>query len=186
MKKMLSLLKNKKEIVIVCMVLVLFGFIYRLLDYPPNFTPIAAISLFAGYYFRSKWIFVLPILILLLSDIFIGFYNMEIMLAVYLSFAIIPFFGFFIKGKNKTIKTVFASLSGSILFFVITNFAVWLFGSWYSHDFAGLISCYTMAVPFFRNTMFGDLFFNGAIFGSYAFYSLYVAKMANAKNFQSN
>lgn len=170
---------NKKEFTIVLLVLLIFGVMYRLLDYPPNFTPIAAISLFAGYYFRSKWVFVLPLSILLISDIFIGFYNFEIMLAVYLCFAIIPFLGFLIKGKNKAGKIIFASLTGSILFFVITNFAVWFFGNWYSHDFGGLISCYAMAIPFFRNTLTGDLFFSGVVFGSFALYKVYAVKLIN-------
>ena len=175
---------NKKEFTIVLLVLVIFGVMYRLLDYPPNFTPIAAISLFAGYYFRNKWVFVLPLLILFLSDIMIGFYDFKIMLAVYLCFAIIPFLGFLIKGKNKAAKTIFASLSGSVLFFVITNFAVWFFGNWYSHDFSGLINCYTMAIPFFRNTLTGDLFFSGVVFGSFALYQVFAAKLIN--NFQSS
>jgi len=149
---------------------------YRLLDYPPNFTPIAAISLFAGYYFKSKWVFILPLSILLISDVFIGFYDFKIMFAVYLCFAIIPFLGFLIKGKNKAGKTILASLSGSVLFFVITNFAVWFFGSWYSHDINGLTQCFTMAIPFFRNTLTGDLFFSGAVFGSFAFYQIFAAK----------
>ncbi len=59
------------------------------------------------------------------------------------------------------------SLSGSILFFILTNFAVWTFSQWYPHNIQGLIECYMMAVPFFKNTLLGDLFYASVIFGCY-------------------
>lgn len=132
----------------------------------PNFAPVAAISLFSGFYFRKYFIFI-PIAIMFISDIFVGFYDWKLMSAVYLSFVLIGLIGILTR-KNKSILSIIGcSLAGSFLFFIITNFAVWIFSQWYPHNFSGLISCYEMAIPFFRNTILGDLFYSSIIFGCY-------------------
>jgi hypothetical protein len=60
-----------------------------------------------------------------------------------------------------------ASLLGSILFFFITNFGVWA-GGFYGYTAGGLSKCYVMAIPFFKGTIMGDLFYNLVFFGGYA------------------
>ena len=153
-------------------ILMIFSFIFgcallRLMPHPWNFTPIAAMALFGGTYLNRKYALIVPLAAILVSDYFIGFYEWRLMAAVYGSFLLIGLIGCWLK-KHKTLFTVFgASLTGSILFFLITNFAVWAFSSWYTKDFSGLIYCYTMALPFFRNTLMGDLFYVGALFGAY-------------------
>lgn len=166
--------ENRKNIVILA-ILFLFGFIYRLVDYPSNFTPLAAISLFAGFYFKKAWIAFLPVTILFFSDIFIGFYDWKIMAAVYGSFIFIGLMGMLIKKRNFMAKIALSSIAGSFLFFLITNFAVWYFSDWYSRDMQGLSQCFYLAIPFFRNTFLGDLFFSGIIFGCYEFYCIYAS-----------
>jgi hypothetical protein len=158
-------MQNKDKLIAIA-ILIIVGVSYRFFKHPPNFTPLAAISLFSGFYFRRYFVLI-PIFIMIISDIFIGFYDWRLMAAVYLSLALISFAGVLMRKKSSVIALVGFSLSGSVLFFLITNFAVWLFGSWYAHDFSGLTQCYLMAIPFFKNTVAGDLFYLAAIFGAY-------------------
>jgi hypothetical protein len=60
-----------------------------------------------------------------------------------------------------------ASIGGSVVFFIVSNFGVWLTGTMYPMTFEGLLACFSAAVPFFRNMLFGDLFFAGVLFGAY-------------------
>lgn len=157
---------SNKEKIIAAIILILIGVFYRLIPHPPNFAPVAAISLFSGFYFRRYFIW-LPILVMLISDIFIGFYDWKLMAVVYFSFILISIIGIALR-KYKSVLTLLAcSLSGSILFYLLTNFAVWALTGWYSHNFHGLINCYIMALPFFKNTLAGDIFYASVIFGAY-------------------
>lgn len=157
---------NNREKIVAILILIATGASYRFFPHPPNFVPVAAISLFSGFYFRRYFIFI-PIAIMLLSDIFIGFYDWKLMAVVYFSFFLVGIIGIYIQ-KNKSILAILGcSLFGSILFFIFTNFAVWAFSFWYPHNLQGLIECYAMALPFFKNTLAGDLFYVSAIFGCY-------------------
>ncbi|MHB1686662.1 MAG: DUF6580 family putative transport protein [Ignavibacteriaceae bacterium] len=138
----------------------------RLLPHYPNFTPIAGMALFGGAYFSNKkTAFIIPFAAMFLSDIILGFHST--MWAVYLSFAFIVMIGFSLRRGKKISNIFLASVSSSVLFFVITNFAVWLTGSIYPMNFAGLAECFTAAIPFFRYTMLGDLFYVGVFFGAF-------------------
>ena len=133
----------------------------------PNFAPLGAIALFGGVYLKKKWAVFIPLTAMAIGDYFIGYYSLAVMLSVYSSFALIAVIGFYLK-KNKTLLRIAgATLAGSLLFFMITNFAVWAAMSMYAKTFAGLIQCYVMALPFFRYTLAGDVFFVTALFGSY-------------------
>jgi len=142
--------------------------ILRLVPHLPNFAPIAAMALFGGTYLNKKFALIVPVAAMLVSDYFIGFYNHWVMASVYGSFLIIGLLGWWLK-KNKSVANVIgASLFGSIIFFLVTNFAVWVVpGSMYPHAWQGLISCYIMGLPFFRNTLMGDLFYVAMMFGLY-------------------
>lgn len=146
----------------------LSAIILRVIPHLPNFAPIAALALFGGTYLNKKYALILPLIVLFLSDILIGFYNPWIMFSVYGSFLLIGLMGLWLK-KHKNLPNVLgASLLGSILFFLITNFAVWAVPySFYPHTLNGLTQSYLMGLPFFRNTLMGDLFYVGAMFGLY-------------------
>ena len=138
----------------------------RLIPHPPNFTPLIAIALFSGFYAANKvLIYGLPIVIMLISDLFLGFYSISIF--IYLSFLLISFFGTMSKNPGA-IKIIFGVLLGSISFFIITNFGVWILGG-YPRNFAGLLSCYTMAIPFFNNTLAGSFFYSTIMILCYLF-----------------
>lgn len=161
---------TKKEKLVAIAILVLVGVSYRIVPHPPNFAPVAAIALFSGFYFRRYFIFI-PIAVMLASDILLGFYDWKLMAVVYLSFILISLIGIVMR-KNKSVLTlVGCALSGSVLFFLTTNFAVWFFAPWYSHNFQGLLQCYLMAVPFFKNTLAGDMFYTSVIFGCYELFA---------------
>lgn len=160
-------MKTEKSKIIVSILLISLGVACRLLPHPFNFAPIAGIALFAGVYLGRRYAVALPVIAMFIGDIFLGFYEWPLMIAVYLSFVSIGILGVLIK-KYKRLETVIgASLGGSILFFLVTNWAVWQFSPWYAKSWAGLLQCFTLALPFFRNTLIGDLFYVGVLFGAY-------------------
>ena len=138
----------------------------RLIPHPPNFAPIAAMALFGGTYFTKKWAaFLVPITALFVTDLFLGFH--PTMWAVYLSFALIVILGMLMLKQIKVGNIFFASVTSSVLFFIITNFGVWFSTPYYAKTGAGLIACFTAAIPFFHQTLLGDLFFVTIMFGLY-------------------
>ena len=138
----------------------------RLIPHPPNFAPITAIALFGGAYFTKKWAaFLIPLTAMFVTDMIIGFH--ETMWAVYLSFVAIVLLGMLMIKEKKIGNIFFASVMSSVLFFVVTNFGAWISSSYYEKTFAGLMTSYTVAIPFFHYTLFGDLFFVAIMFGLY-------------------
>jgi hypothetical protein len=152
------------------------GIIFRLMPHAPNFTPIAAIALFGGIYLSKRTAFILPVLALMISDIFIGFYEPKLMIAVYGSFLLCVILGLYLKAHKKWYTVLGGSVAGSVSFFLVTNFAVWAFTPWYAKTFSGIIQCYLMALPFFKNTLMGDLFYIILFFGIYEGVELWIKK----------
>lgn len=163
---------------------ILLASISRVLPHPPNFTPIGAMALFGGACFANKkFTFIIPLLAMFISDCVlqlisgIGFH--DTMIYVYASFVLITLIGIYIRKNTKASNIIVASLISSILFFVITNFGVWA-ATGFAFGIKGLLNTYLIAIPFFGNTAFGsffvntligDLFYCGILFGS-----LYLAK----------
>tara|TARA_B110000046_G_scaffold114339_1_gene121584 strand:- start:17 stop:466 length:450 start_codon:yes stop_codon:yes gene_type:complete len=133
----------------------LIAVLCRLLPHLPNFSPITAIALFGGLYFSNKTMaYLVPLFIMALSDLFLGFHSISVV--VYAAFLVVSFIG------TQTKKpSVFTILLSSISFFIITNFGVWLIG--YPKTWTGLVECYTLALPFFRNSLLGDFFYSGVM-----------------------
>ncbi|EKD56153.1 MAG: hypothetical protein ACD_58C00287G0002 [uncultured bacterium] len=148
---------------------------YEVINLPPNFAPIAAMALFSGTYFLDrKQALIVPFIAMIISDAFIGLYNPFVMLSVYLCFTTTVLIGFYIK-NNKTLTNIIGgSLLSSVVFYLVTNFAVWGFGNWYPFTASGLMQSYIMAVPFFKWTLLGDLFYVTVMFGSYELVSYYL------------
>lgn len=139
----------------------------RLIPHPYNFTPVAGMALFGGAKFDDKRMaFLVPLLALLLSDTVLGFYKG--MPVVYLSFALIVCIGIYLKSRCSARNVLLAAFSGSILFYVVTNFFVWAGGGLYPMTPAGLAACYITAIPFFGRTIAGDLVYSGVLFGGLA------------------
>ena len=155
---------------------VIFGAALRFAPHLPNFTPIAAMALFGGAYLNKKYALILPLAVMAISDYFIGFYDIKLMLAVYLSLAMIGVIGLLLKNKKNLFSITGGSILGSVLFFLITNFSVWAFYSWYPHTLNGLFQCFAAAIPFFRNTLLGDLFYVVVLFGVYELITAWVRR----------
>jgi len=152
----------KKEIFPISLILILA--FARLIPHPPNFTPIIAVALISGYFFKNINLSLLILLVaMLLSDLFIGFY--ENMIFVYASLLLITFV-FHKISKKINFKNLFIyGFAGSLIFFIVSNFGVWALGSPGVYDIAyeknlnGLMQCYILAIPFFGNTFLSTLIF---------------------------
>jgi hypothetical protein len=153
--------------VLFVLIIILAAAASRLVKHPFNFTPIIAMSIFGGCYLKKYWGLLIPLGAMLIGDYFIGFYDLPVMLSVYVGVAIAYFLGMGIGSKRKWLKIIGFSILSSVIFFIITNLAVWFFFDWYSHDLKGLLSCFTLALPFFKNSIVGDLFYSVAFFGLY-------------------
>ena len=173
---------NSRNLLLVGMVLL--AAFARLLPHPPNFTPIGAMALFGAAHFRSRWVgIVVPLLAMLLSDL-----GLEIagrlgllggwmatgsgfhlgMIYVYGSILLIGLLGLLLR-RHKSVASVGAAVLGSaMLFFVVTNFGVWLEGLIYPRTAEGLLACYVAAIPFFHWTLLGDAFYATVLFGAFA------------------
>lgn len=165
---------NKRLLILIAIVFV--AAIARLLPHAPNFTPIGAMALFAGAYFSNRFLaFAMAFMAMLLSDALMGFSGWiftEQIITVYLTFALITLLGTTLKNNKGALRIGGLSIASSVIFFVTTNFAVWLGGFnhtpvLYELNGTGLFQCYVSAIPFFSNTFFGDLFFNAVLFGGF-------------------
>ncbi len=145
--------------------LILILVISRLIPHPPNFTPIITIAIMSGYLFKDNYfsIFIL-VVSMLIGDFFIGFYDN--MLFVYLPLILITVIFSKIKMKINYRNLFLYGFIGSLIFFVISNFGVWLIGDLYTKNIGGLIECYFMAIPFFKNTIISTLLFSYIAFFS--------------------
>jgi len=176
MKKAILTKKGKILEFSIALLLILIGVSLRLLPHPPNFTPILAIALFGGVYLSRKTAFFLPILAMVISDIFIGYYGFKLMIFVYGSFLLCVILGFWLKKHKKWYTVGGSTILSAVLFFLITNFAVWVFTPWYAKTFSGIIQCYLLALPFFKNTLSGNLFYVAIFFGVYELVRVWISK----------
>ena len=190
---MMAYIKKNKELTIALIILVIAAMLRLVFVDIPNIAPVAAMALFAGAYFKNrKWAFIWPIALLLVTDIalevlfraglreYSGIYSG--MIFVYGSFALIVALGMLLHKRVNVVSTALAALGGSTLFFLVTNFGVWLLGDglMYTKDLSGLINCYVMAIPFYKYTLLGDLGFVALFFGAFELIRFYARRSAVA------
>lgn len=146
-------------------VLILAAF-WRIVPHPDNMTPVMAVALFAGVWLKQPLLRLLvPVSTLLLSDLVIGFHNT--MLFVYIAMLVPVLIGPLLRGRSISFYAG-ASVLNALIFFVVTNIGVWLVSGMYSHNLAGLLNCFTLALPFLWKTMAGDLFFTVVLFALFS------------------
>ena len=139
----------------------------RLVPHPPNLTAVTAMALFGGATLADKRLaFLIPLSALFVSDLVLGFHSQ--MLVVYGCFAAVVCIGLWLQKHRSAPLIAGAALGSSILFFGVTNFGVWAIDGMYPLTWQGLIACYTAAIPFFRNTLEGDLLYTLVLFGGFA------------------
>ncbi len=151
----------------------------------PNFSPMLSIALFSGYMFRNKLIaYLLPLSAQLLSDVYFGFH--PDIFAVYFSFALIIGLGQLNRKNYSFGKSILWSVVGSILFFILTNFSVWITADFYSKDISGLINCFSMAIPFYKNTILSAIIYSVIMFGSYDLIESFAQKQLKSLEIKNN
>ena len=139
----------------------------RVLPHPLNFTPIGAMALFGGAYFTDKRMaFLVPLSAMLLGDLVLGFHST--LPFVYAGFAIMVAVGMTLHNRCDMLPVMGATLLGSVVFFILTNFGVWALENMYPKNLGGLVTCYVAAIPFFHNSIAGDLVYTTALFGGFA------------------
>ncbi len=163
------------------LILILAAAVSRLIPHWPNFTPIGAMALFGAAYFPRKVYAVLaPLAALYFSDLLLnnllyaeyydGFTWAISSPWVYAGFVLIIGIGWLLRGRVSFWTVGGGAVAASVVFFLLTNFGVWAspLNLLYPKDFTGLLACYTAGLPFFWNTLAGNLFFSGLLFGAYA------------------
>lgn len=146
--------------------LIVMGVVSRLVPHPPNVTPLMAIALFGGTYLAKRWAILLPLTIVILSDAILGWHTT--MPFGWAAFAVTGMIAWWVRRQPNVTRIATAALAGSVLFFLITNLGVWLVGGLYPPTAAGFQRCYIAALPFFRNSLLGDVVYTGALFGGFA------------------
>ena len=176
-------MKNYREQALIAGLLVVFAIATRIIfnmAHIYNFNAMMATGLFAGAYLGSKRMgLIIPFIAMLVTDAVIGFYDWKLMAVVYGAFAVAVLLGRFYAKDATLLRWIGSVLGGSLTFFVATNFAVWIFGdgTFYPHTLAGLGECFTMAIPFYRNSLIGDLTWSTVLFGGYELIRLKAPKL---------
>ncbi len=142
------------------------GLLGRLAPHPPNTTPVTAIAFAAGKYVGPLWAIAIPLIVMVATDLVLGFYDWKVLLSVYASIAVIGGISILTRGTKPAV-TLFFVMASSILFFLVTNFAVWAASSWYPPTLEGLIASYVAGLPFLRNMFIGDLFYAASLLGAF-------------------
>tara|TARA_Y100000590_G_scaffold320457_1_gene362807 strand:- start:518 stop:1042 length:525 start_codon:yes stop_codon:yes gene_type:complete len=139
----------KKEIFPISLILILA--LSRLIPHPYNFSPMLAVGIFSGFYFRQFYLgLFIVIFSMFIGDLFLGFHST--MFFTYISLAVAVLIGLYVK-RFKFNEILFSGLLSSVCFFIITNFGAWLTLEMYEKNFEGLLQSYVMAIPFFHNTL---------------------------------
>ena len=170
---------------------ILVAVVTRIIPHYPNVTALGAAALFGAAYFRKSLAVAVPLIALFISNLFLDnvIYAREFpemyegfvwfhapSLWVYGAFIAVVLVGFVLLKKQSLVRIASSSVLGSLVFFLVTNLGVWAGGTLFEKSVSGLIACYTAAIPFFWNTLFGDLFYVGVFFGAYALYNAYAGK----------
>ena len=150
--------------------------VLRLVPHPANFTPIGAMALFSGAYLGRRGLaFAAPLGAMVLSDAVLGFYSG--FWITYVAVALIVAVGFLALSRVSVLRIAGAAIASSVLFFLVSNFGTWAASGMYPHTLAGLSACYVAAVPFFQNTVAGDLFYAALLFGGFRVAELTMPKL---------
>ena len=146
--------------------LVALDVVARLLPHAPGFLPVAASGLFAARVLRIPALaIVVPVLAMILSDIGLPGEDWRIQAVGFAAIAIPAVAGIATRRWGGILPTAATVVVSSLLFWVLSNGAVWAFSGMYQATLAGLTECYVLALPFLEKTMMGDLFWTGVLFG---------------------
>lgn len=152
--------------ILIALCLIGLGISLRLLPHPANFAPITAIALFGGAVLPRRWGLWVPLAAMILTDAVIGFH--DLILITWGFYAVVALVASHWLKKPTLLKGVTLTFGSSLVFFLVSNFAVWVSSGMYEHTLSGLVRCFELALPFFRNTFLSDVIYTAALFGLYA------------------
>lgn len=189
-----------KENLWVVIVIIGVAIITRIIPHYPNFTALGAAALFGGAYMCRKYGFLIPVVALFLSDLILNnlLYAKQFpheydgfvlfvpqTLWTYGALILIVVLGSRFIREGKLLSLIGTSVSASVVFFLITNFAVWPGSTIYPKSIEGLLMSYGAGLPFFWNTLISDLFFVAVFFGGYALAKTYLFDKAEKTTSQT-
>ncbi len=164
----------------VAILFVVMSVLLRVLPHPWNFAPVIGIGLFCGAYLPKRWAIAVPVLAMAVGDLVLGW--VPVNLFGWAAVALAGALGLLIGRKRSSVVVAGASLAGSTLFFLISNFGVWALGcgqGWYGPNLSGLLTCYAVGIPFYRNSILGDMLYTGVLFGSYELSTRWIAQRSS-------
>ncbi len=171
--------QNLKPQIVAISVVIFALALFRLLPHWPNVSPVAAMALFGGAFYADKRLaFIVPFVALFLSDLVLGLHNS--MVFVYAGFALTVAIGFMLRNKITVTNTAFAVVVSSGLFFLLTNFGAWFTSALYAKTAEGLMQAFVAGIPFFQNSLLGNLAYAAVIFGGYVLLRKNVAILRQA------
>jgi hypothetical protein len=138
----------------------------RFLPHSANFSPVLAVVMFTGLILikNKKMAFAITLMALLISDFIIGTYDG--ILFNYLGYAAIISVGFLLQSK-RIFSVLAGGVGSAIIFFILSNFGVWLQSGLYSHSVRGIVECYVMAIPFFYSSLYSTVISSALLLGAY-------------------
>lgn len=157
--------------------LLTFGIMSRLVFHVPNFTPVLALALFGGVYLSYRRALLMPLFLMILSDLAIGLH--DTIFFTWGSIVVISALGLYLRSRKNVRNVLLYSMASAIIFFVVTNFGAWVM--MYPKTWAGLQECFTLALPFFRWTLLSTVIYSAVLFGGYEILAQWVAKTRWAK-----
>ncbi len=155
---------NRQTLLALC--LICAGIALRVAPHPSNFTPVTAIALFGGVTLNPLISLTVPLIVMIASDLWIGPH--ELYWLTWGLFVVVSLLGVLLRNRVKLGTLFFGTIGASVLFFIGSNLGVFIFQNMYPKTAAGLVQCFVMALPFFRNSLAGDLFYSAVFFGIFA------------------
>ena len=169
--------------------LIVVTVLVRVGDHMPNVAPVAAVALWAGAVLPVPWALVVPLGAMLIADSIIGFASLPVTISIYLSYGLMVLVGMWLGKKYSPWKLIGSSMFGAIIFYLMTNAAVWWFSGMYMRTWEGLLLSYYYAIPFFRNTFMGDIAYACGLFMAWQYLPVWVSafvKNATQVNMRKN
>lgn len=148
---------------VLALCLLVLGVITRFMPHAPNFTPVLAVALFGAVYLKRSQALLLPLALMMVTDIFLGLH--PVIAFTWGSVLLISCIGLWVRSRMSVTNVLMGSLASALLFFAVTNFGVWL--AYYPQTWEGFVSCYILAIPFFRTTLASTLLYSVVFFGGY-------------------
>ena len=158
--------------------LIALSVVSRVVPHPWNMTPVIGGATFAGVYLGKRWAILVPLLSMFVADLFLGFYNWQFLIVVYVSMIAAGLLAYATRNKDGVGIFLGRPIAASLLFFLTTNAAVCMFGTMYPHTTLGLVASYIFGLPFFGHQLLGDILYTSLFFGAYGWIKKVSAKRA--------